>query len=145
MSELGIESPKLRRLYGDWQQRRGGRSLPARADFDVLDLEYVMGDLNLLDVLRDPLRFRFRVHATNATLRLGYDLTGKMVDEYPGPAYRALVQEHYSAVVASRAPHRVLYDPFETAARVLRWEGLILPLGADGETVDMLMAGLDLL
>lgn len=119
--------------------------MPARADFDVVDLKYMLGNLNLFDVLREPLRFRFRVHASNAVARLGYDLTGKTVDDYRDPAYRDLVNGHYRAVVDSRAPRRVLYDPFASAAKVLRWEGLILPLGADGASVDMLMVGLDLL
>jgi len=138
-----LESPRLRRLYQDWLVRRRGRLLPARSDFDILDLAYMLGDLNLLEVLRDPLRFRFRVHATNAVKLLGYDLTGKTVDDYPDPAYRAFVNEHYGGVVARREPRRIHRNPFATRDHILRWEGLILPLAEDGESVDMLMGGLD--
>ena len=139
-----LESPRLKRLYQDWQVRRRGRRMPARADFDILDLAYMLGDLNLLDVLRDPLRFRFRVHGTNATKRLGFDLTGRMVDDYPDPAYRDFANFHYRSIVEGRAPRRMLRDPFVTRDHIIRWEGLILPLAADGETVDMLMGGLDM-
>ena len=140
--ELAIERPKLRRLYRDWSERRRGRSMPSRADFDVLDLRYILGDLNLLDVLRDPLRFRFRVHGSNAVARLGFDLTGKTIDGYPDPDYRRIVREHFSAAVRSKAPQRIVRDPYRIRDRVLRWEGLILPLSADGNTVDMLLVGL---
>ncbi len=140
--ELGIERPKLRRLYRDWSKRRRGRRMPSRGDFDILDLGYILGDLNLLDVLHAPLRFRFRVHGTNAVGRLGFDLTGKTIESYPDPDYRRIVREHFSAVVQSKAPKRIVRDPYRIRDRVLRWEGLILPLSADGETVDMLLVGL---
>jgi len=64
--DLCIECPKLRRLHQDLQDRRRGREMPSRKDFDVLDFAYILGDLNLFDVLYEPLRFRFRVHGSNA-------------------------------------------------------------------------------
>ena len=139
---LGVERPKLRRLYRDWSERRHGRLMPSRTDFDVLDLAYLLGDLNLLDVLYEPLRFRFRVHGSNAVARLGFDLTGKTIDGYPDPDYRRIVREHFTAAVQSKAPQRILRDPYRVKDRVLRWEGLILPLSADGSTVNMLFVGL---
>jgi len=33
------------------QDRTRGREMPSRKDFDVLDLAYVLGDLNFLNVL----------------------------------------------------------------------------------------------
>ena len=140
--DLGIESRKLQRLYQDWLDQRRSRFMPARADFDVVDLGYIVGDLNLLDVLYEPLRFRFRVHGSNAVSRLGFDLTGKTVDDYPDPDYRDVVREHYAEVVQSKIPKRISRDPFRHRDRVLRWEGLVLPLSADGERVTMLMVGL---
>lgn len=141
-AELGIERPKLRRLYRDWSERRRGRAMPSRADFDILDLGYILGDLNLLDVLYAPLRFRFRVHGSNAVARLGFDLMGKTIDGYPDADYRRIVREHFGAVVQSKAPKRIVRDPYRIRDRVLRWEGLILPLSADGNTVNMLLLGL---
>jgi hypothetical protein len=143
--DLCIENPKVQRLYQDWLDRRRGRTMPSRRDFDVLDLKYILGDLNLFDVLYDPLRFRFRVHGTNAVERLGFDLTGKTVGDYPDPEYREMVHGYYAEVVEAKAPKRVLRDPYRLRSRVLRWEGLILPLSADGRSVDMLMVGISLL
>ena len=145
MTELEITSPNLQRLYGDWTSRLRGRAMPARRDFDILDLKYVLGDLNLLAVERDPLRFRFRVHATNATARLGFDLTGRTVDDYPDRDYRALVGGIYAGVVEARAPRRVMQIGYELPDKFLSWEGLILPLSDDGRDVNMLMVGLSLL
>src|SRR4051794_23492799 len=43
---IEIESATLRRLYADWDARRRGRKLPARADFDPLELKYILGNLS---------------------------------------------------------------------------------------------------
>jgi hypothetical protein len=56
---LALVDADLRRLYEFWKERRGTRMAPARAEFDPLALRYVLGNLLLVDVLRDPLRFRY--------------------------------------------------------------------------------------
>jgi hypothetical protein len=144
MADLKIISPTLQRVHEDWQNRRSGRTLPARASFDVLDLKYILGSLNLVDVLRDPLRFRYRVHATNCVMLLGYDMTRKFVDDYPDPAYRARVRRNFAGVVESREPRCDLGKREVVDGRTIRFEALILPLAADGEIVDMLMVALNL-
>jgi len=117
--------------------------LPGRQDFDVLDLRYILGSLNLLEVGHDPLRLRYRVHGSNCASLLGYDMTSKLVDEYPDPAYRERVRSNMAEVVKNRTPRcdagREIVD-----GRVIRFEALILPLAADGRTVNMLMTALDL-
>lgn len=142
---LEFANPKLRRLYGDWTSRLRGRAMPARRDFDILDLQYIVGDLQLLAVERNPLRFRFRVHATNATTRIGFDLTGRTVDDYPDPDYRAMVNGLYAGVVEARAPRRVMQARYALPDTVLSWEGVILPLSDDDRDVNMLMVGISLL
>jgi hypothetical protein len=142
---LAIDSPKLQRLYQDWLGRRRGRPLPARRDFDILDLQYILGDLSLLDVLVEPLRFRFCVHGSNAADRLRVDLTGKSLDDHPDPEHREFATWCCAEAVATRTPQRLLRDRLHFRLRVLRWEGLVLPLSADGRSVDTLMVGSDLL
>jgi hypothetical protein len=145
MTELEITNPILQRLYADWTSRLRGRAMPSRRDFDILDLKYIVGDLQLLDVERDPLRFRFRVHATNATTRLGFDLTGRTVDDYPDPDYRALVSRIYEGVVEARAPRRVMQVHYALPDKTLSWEGVILPLSDNDQDVNMLLVGIRLL
>jgi hypothetical protein len=136
-----IRSAILRRLLADWEARRFGDALPARADFDVLDLKYCLGWIALFDVLNNPLRFRFRVHGTAIARRVGYEMTGKELDEMPSPALAAKMRAHFSRVIAARAP------VVETRTRELldddlvECEVLVLPLSSDGETIDMLIVG----
>ncbi len=138
---LDLKSSALRRLLGDWEARRRGRELPARADFDPVDLKYVLGNLSLVDVTHNPRRYRFRIHATAVAEHMGFDLTGKALEAMPDTQYLALVRKHYDSVVASRRPVMQYRDRLLTDQRVWHCEVLVLPLSTDGQTVDMLMSG----
>jgi hypothetical protein len=136
-----IETPRLRRLYAYWAESRRGREFPARRDIDPLDFRYVLGHVVLLDVLYQPLRFRFRLHGTTLALRAGYDMTGKMADELPDAKNRAMLIGGCRAVIERRQPS------VETGTRLVRqrplsFEALWLPLSEDGERISMLMGAL---
>lgn len=139
MGRLDIKSPELRRLNEDWEQRRRGREFPARADFDPVDLKYILGDLSLIEVLHDPLRFRFRLHASNLVDRGGIDLTGRLLDDLPDERRRNNALRHYHTVIESRRPSVVFLENEYTDQRSWHCEVLVLPLAADGVTIDMLM------
>lgn len=136
-----IVDPLLRCLYDYWNSKRRGRTMPSRADIDPLDLSFMLGQMLLIDVLREPLRFRIRVHGTELARRAGYELTGKMLDELPLPEYRALAARSLATAVDTRAPFRSLRDR-TIDGRSLRYEGLVLPLSRDDREIDMLLVGM---
>lgn len=133
-----IRDARLARLYAYWSECRGARRFPSRQDIDPLDFTYVLGNIMLLDVLRDPIRFRVRLHGSNVGRYVGFDLTGKMLDELPGPEYRAYVIDRCRNLVTDNRPlairrHRILDD------RLSYYEALWLPLSDDGVEVNMLL------
>jgi hypothetical protein len=133
-----IQHPDLRALYDYWDERRRGRRWPARADINPLDLKYALGNLTLIDVHHDPLRFVFRLSGTLFSQRMGMDFTGKSVDEIPDPAYRAEVFAVFRKAVETGAPSVTLSERvIDGQAR--KFEILRLPLSADGKTINMLM------
>jgi len=132
-------APALQRLYQDWDDRRRGREFPARSDFDPRELKYVLGNLALIDVLRDPLRFRFRLHPTNMVARLGVDLTGKFIDELADRHHFLLAREHFTVVVETRLPAVRNRHGVKTDHQVWNCEILVLPLSETGSNIDMLM------
>jgi hypothetical protein len=136
---LEIRTSSLQRLYHDWEIRRRGREFPARSDFDVLDLKYVIGQIALVEVSHDPLRFRFRLHGTGIARRVGYDMTGKAVDALPNGRIRALVLRNFAAVVAERAPRVEIRARHIMDDRTVDSEVLAMPLARDGKTIDMLL------
>jgi hypothetical protein len=137
---IELRSVHSRRLYDDWENRRRDGRFPARADFDPLDLRYIIGNLSLLDVLRDPLRFRYRLHATNTTEWQGFDLTGKEIDDSPNIERRAPIKDHFAEVVARRTPLVRLHEWQTENYGTRRHEALVLPLASDGIMIDMIMS-----
>lgn len=93
-------------------------------------------------MLRDLLRFVFRLHASNNAARLGADLTGKEVAQMPDSIDPISVRAQYERVTMTGVP--VARRTESTFADGLRWEYevLALPLSSDGEVIDMLMAGM---
>jgi hypothetical protein len=89
-----------------WYQRRGEAEFPARSDFDPLDLLFALGNIVLIQVMYDPLRFRFRLVGSNITRHLGHDSTGLYIDNHRMPEYRGpSVVELHQRSGATRA-HR---------------------------------------
>ena len=143
---LEITHPKLRRLYEYWLEKRGDRKMPSRADIDPLDITFVIGNVILVDVIDgepggEPPRFRIRLHGTNLSQRVGYELTGKMLDELPVTEFRALAQQSFARVVTIADATHGRRDRVPDG-RFARYETVIMPLSADGERVGMLLCGL---
>jgi hypothetical protein len=133
-----IRHPDLRRLYDYWDARRQGRRYPARADIDPVEFSFALGNVTLIDVLYDPLRFRFRLMGTLMAQRSGFDLTGRMVDEVPIPEYRDLLLNAYRHLVTTGEPNTTIHEQ-TIHDRLYEFEVLRLPLAEDGETINMLL------
>jgi len=133
-------SPDLARAYSDWQALRRGTLLPKRADFDPLQFRYVLGMLSLLQVYRDPLRFRYRIHGTETARWVGFDLTGKYIDEGRDPDWAAKAHHHLGHVVLSGKPSLERHFEQYIDQRTLNIEALVLPMSVEGTTVDYLIS-----
>ena len=136
-----IETPCLRQLYAYWNERRQGREFPARRDIDPLDFRFALGHILLLDVLYQPLRFRFRLHGSELALRAGYDMTGKLVDELPNEANRSVLLQRCMSLIERREP-MVVINKRRVDNRVFGYEAVWLPLSSNGRTIDMLLGAL---
>jgi hypothetical protein len=136
-----ISDPRLRRLYQYWIDRRGDRRFPARSDIDPIEFSYALGSIMLIDVLRDPLRFRVRLHGSDLVSRDAHDLTGKLLDDLPRTDFNLLVIERCNSLVATGEPTLVHLDRM-LDGRHRRYEAIWLPLSDDGSNVTMLLCAL---
>ncbi len=137
-----ISNPKLRRLHEYWSQRRGDRKWPARADLDPVDMSFVLGNVILVEVLPEtPVRYRIRLHGSTLAQRVGYDLTGKMLDDMPVPEFRDMSRRSFDKVVRTGEPLHVVADRM-VDERMQHYESILLPLSNSGDRVDMLLIGL---
>ena len=134
-----IQSPTVRQLFEDWDERKRGSPLPGWDTFDPIDLKCILGNLVLLDVERsDPFKFRYRVFGSKVAAQRGYDLTGKYVDEVPAAERRAFLIEQYTVIAESGSPLHAIRDVRQDG-RKFHHEILSLPLASDGRTVDKIL------
>lgn len=133
-----IRHPDLQRLYDYWHSRRGARRYPARSDLDPVEFSFALGNVTLIDVLYEPLRFRFRLMGSLMAQRVGQDLTGKAVDDLPNPSYRDLLLKAYRETIETGLPNTTTYQQ-EIERKPRQFEVLRLPLAEDGETINMLL------
>ena len=138
-TELAIRHPHLQRMYRYWQERCRGRPFPARCDIDPLDFKYVLGNVMLLEVQYDPVRFFVRVHGSHMVERARYDMTGKTIDQLPSSQYRDYVRDRCQRLLVERKPAALLNERI-LDERMWRYEVLWLPLSDDGDRIDRLMA-----
>jgi hypothetical protein len=137
---FALASPELDRLYRYWREKRGPYPMPLRADIDPLEIPYMLGHLMLVDI-HGPGRYFVRLHGTEMARRVGYDLTGKMLDALPVPHYRNLALGHFDEVASTGVPHRSLTDRV-IDDRLLRYEAAILPLSHRGAVANKLLIGM---
>lgn len=135
---LELNDDRLRRLFAYWLEKRGDRLFPAKAEIDPVEFSYILGYVTLVDVERDPRRYRFRLDGSILVELSGADYTGRYLHELPGEEYVAFIKDTYDRVVDSGEPHRYrkngLFDQQHFSE-----ETIILPLGDSPSHVDMLM------
>lgn len=104
-------------------------------------MRYIVGNLTLIDVFYEPQRFKYRLHATNRSERLGFEMTGRMLDALPDRRWSALARDHFLAVLERGGPVFTDHTLQATDTRIVHSRVLVLPLSSDGRTVDMLLSG----
>jgi len=128
--------PKIAAILGYWRARHQGSDLPGRQHFDPTDIPSLLPNIWLMDVSRNPIRFRMRLVGTRVVAYAGEDNTGCWIDE-KWPSYNDLP---FRQVVASRMPSwwrgPSQLRPEKTYVEL---ERVRLPLARDGVTVDMLL------
>jgi hypothetical protein len=143
---LGMEDaardwhPKVRALYDLWRGLRPDGTLPGRRDFDPVVVPRLLPNIWLVDVQAQPMRFRYRLLGTAVVFAMGRDLRGSWFDDAHPEFAGSPFAEELVAVANERAPRHHRGPPFVRHIRdVAGLERIILPLAADGVTVDMLL------
>jgi hypothetical protein len=135
----GVSAPRLRQAYAYWQGKLGGRAMPSRRDIDPIEMPQLLAHLVLLDVVPEPLDFRFRLIGTEVRTMVARDYTGLCFSELPGKGKGSVVWGNCEKVVLSKAP--LSGDPpyVGPEPKVVRCENLLLPLSEDGSEVSMIL------
>jgi hypothetical protein len=135
--------PRLAALYRYWRSLHEGAGLPARRDLDPSAIREQLPTMWMLDVVREPLRFRYRLIGTRIREANDRDLTGLWLDEaHPTVAAQADGFARFRQVAIEGRPSWRRGAPTLFLARrdFRSIENLFLPMASDGHTVDLILA-----
>jgi hypothetical protein len=137
--DRAISDPGLLQLIAYWEKKRESGFAPSRRSIDPLDFVFVLGDVALIEVLHEPLRFRYRLYGTKMARRSQVDLTGRLTDDIAEPIFRQSLREILSEICETRRPWT------GRGSRLMphgsgRFEAAILPLSEDGTTINMMLS-----
>lgn len=135
--------PELLAFHQLWQAKRGDRRLPARADFDPAEFRSLLANVMLLDILPAPDFYRVRLSGEAINQFYGRNIAGRTPRDYMAPEAVAKVGELIRQILTTRAPVcRTGQTYWQGEKNYRRFENCLLPLGGDGETVDMLLVAI---
>jgi hypothetical protein len=114
---------------------------------DPCDLKPLLPNIFLVDCpTRDDRDWVYRLIGTEIVDREGGDRTGRPVCEgYSGATWPQLRSEYRMCMDERRAVHRADTAPFGMSGVVFDFERVLLPLAADGYTVDKIIGVVDYL
>ncbi len=133
--------PIVRALYEHWRAIHPPHGLPGRQHFDPMAVPALLRNVWLLDVERDPFRFRYRVIGS-ALIEAGTPVrTGAWLHEaMPEPAGRRDMEAFFIRAVETGAPSWRRGRPTIAHQRfITELEVIALPLARDGGRVDNLL------
>jgi len=141
----GAESPEIRQLVAYWNERRGERFAPSRADIDPTAIRWILPCLSMIDVIDGGQDFRFRLLGTRIVDGLGRDSTGRYFGEvYAGqPNVMERMRERMHRVMRLKQPQYTRGTCYWQPDRAYKhFEDVNLPLSSDGTHVDIILGAL---
>jgi hypothetical protein len=91
--ETHLDETLLREIYAYWQGKRGLRRMPARRDVDPVEMPLLLPHLLIGEVVDGGAQFRHRLTGTAIARALGYDPTGRTIDDIASGHYRDHINE----------------------------------------------------
>lgn len=133
-----VASPRIHRLHSYWRQKCGAALLPRRADIAPDEIRDLLPYIMIVDVERDPLRFRYRLVGTKVVEYNGVEFTGRYLGDIGWPEEPDLI-DSYTKVVQTRRPVFGVLAWEQVSGAIGRCEFARLPLSEDGELVSQIL------
>ena len=133
---------RLRALKRYWDNKRGSRAMPARADLDPVEIPELLPHILLVDTAETLEEFRYRLIGTAACTGFDRDRTGARFADLPRIEGFDEVYGGYWRSFQERTP-QYYHGPLAlTGKGGIEFSRLTLPLSRDGNHVDMILAGI---
>jgi hypothetical protein len=126
-----MKHASTRAVFNYWNERRGSRSAPARADIDPVGIRHALGDTFLLSAdFVDQLRFRLA--GTRICALFGREIKGEVLSELWSEKSRQAMQDILSIVTDETAGAVTGLTGRAEDGATLDLEMLLLPLARAG-------------
>jgi hypothetical protein len=129
-----IDSPLIHRFHEYWRVKLTAPNvLPLRTDFDPAELRELLPNLVIIDIEREPLRFRYRLVGTRVVDFNGVEFTGRYLGTIGWQEEHQLVKVCADAT-ASGAPLFGFYSWTLKNGAIGKCEFGLFPFSEDGQT-----------
>jgi len=138
---LEFDRAELNRLRDIWKEKAAARGFATRADFDARTMKPFMRNVSILDVVAQSdgrRRYRYRYFGSSIVEVFG-EQTGHFIEEFIPPDKMARWTAGHDLVVLSGRPLRFRIAYNSPHINYLSSESLVLPLGDDQGTINMLL------
>jgi len=129
----------LQPLFGYWNEKRGTRRMPRRADIDPVDIVRLLPGMMIVDVVADDRRYVYRLVGTREVEARGRDPTGHPVGEAFIGSSRERVLANYDRVHLTGRPHIDTGTVVTVQNRLDDSHVIFLPLSEDDQTVTQIL------
>jgi hypothetical protein len=126
-------------LYAYWAGLRHGARLPGRQDLQPGAIKRLLPTVSLIDVHRDPLRFRLRLAGTGLYSVYGREITGRTLEEVYASGAAEYWRTELGRIVQDRRPAVGVHNLAWRGASHMSILWLRLPLASNGRDVDMIL------
>jgi hypothetical protein len=137
-----LQAAPMRRLAAYWLSKCAASRLPRRADIRPEEIRGDLPHVYLVDVLSNPLGFRFRLVGTQVTVLSGKNYTDAMLNEAEyGPNWQVIFKAYREVAVRAAPAAAALYAPW-LGRGFQYYERFLGPLSDDGRAVTMIFGAL---
>jgi hypothetical protein len=133
-------SPMVRMLHAWWLAHRGAYGIPDRRDLDPAALRALLPNLFITDIEPQPFRVRYRLVGTKAVRTIGFDITGRYLDELLSATPEVPWIDYYKTVYDSRAPLLGAVEVSAQSGGTFAYEFGLFPLAQGGPAVAQIAA-----
>jgi hypothetical protein len=139
--EAHLDDPLLREIYAYWRVKRASRRMPSRRQIDPAEMPRLLPHLVISEVVESGRRFRYRLTGTAIARAIGFDPTGRCVDDIASGGYRDYIVGLHRSVCEARVPVFAA-SPYvgATHGRHFFARRLALPLSEDDEAVNQILS-----
>lgn len=139
-----LESLYFGVLYALWLESGPPGRIPRKADISpTLYPPHLLPNMVIVDVERDPLRFRYRLSGTRVDLIHNRNLTGLYVDGQSPPSFVQHLTEDFTELARSGRPQFIELEFRNEAGYRRHYRAIRLPLLGRSETIDHIVVLVD--